>query len=87
MCPVGHHWRVRHPVDLLLFIASVLTLTSAMITLVTLEDQSKHPPRGRTWWAKFVAQNRRRPLLRGIQLACLAVALVTCISYVIIVFS
>jgi hypothetical protein len=78
---------VRHPVYLLLAIASVLTLASAAITLATLEDQSKHPPKRRTWWAKFVAEYRRRPLLRGTQLACLAIALVLYVSYFIVVFS
>ena len=78
---------MRHPVYLLLAVGSALVLAGTMMNVVTLEDRSKHPPQGRTWWAKFVAENRRRPLLRGSQLACLAVALVLYVSYFIVVFS
>jgi len=56
------------------------------MNLLALEDRSKHPLEGRTFWARFVAGIRRRPLLRGTQLTCLAVALVLYLSYAIVVF-
>jgi hypothetical protein len=77
---------VRHPVYLLSAVAGVLVLASAMMNLLAMEDRSKHPLEGRTFWARFVAGIRRRPLLRGTQLTCLAVALVLYLSYAIVVF-
>ncbi len=84
--PIRHDGRMRHPVNLLLVIADVLVLASAMMNLLTLEDRPKLPPEGRRWWARFVAGIRRRPLLRGTQLTCLAITLVLYASYAIIVF-
>ncbi len=72
--------------QVLLAIANVLLVASAMMNLLALKDGFKHPPEGRTWRAKFVAGIRRRPLLRGIQLTCLAVALVLDVSYAIVMF-
>lgn len=59
---------MRHPAELLLALGSLLVLTGVMVNAVTLDDRSRHPAAGSTWRARFVAENRRRPVVRGIQL-------------------
>jgi hypothetical protein len=76
---------VRHPADLLLALGSLLVLTSVMVNAVTLDDRSQRPATGPTWRARFVAENRRRPVVRGIQLGSLAAALVLYASYAVVV--
>ena len=65
---------IMGPVHLLLGIASVLTLVGALLGAAAMSDMPDGN-RGLPWRARFVAENRRHPRLRGTAMACLAAAL------------
>jgi hypothetical protein len=69
-------------VNLLLGIGSALTLAGALLGAVAISDMPDGN-KGLTWRARFVAENRRHPRLRGTAMACLATALVVSIVWVV----
>ena len=68
--------------QLLLGIASALTLVGALLGAVAMSDMPDGN-KGLPWRARFVAENRRHPRLRGTAMACLAAALVVSIVWVL----
>lgn len=77
---------VKHPAYLLVGLASALVCAGSVLNLIAVSDQwgrYKDLPRR----ARFVAVNRDHPRLRGTAIACLMVALVFSISYVVTLFA
>src|ERR1017187_1018975 len=71
----GRIGSMKHPADLLCTIGVALTGVASVLHAISLSDQPDGARR-LTWRARFVAANRRHPRLRGVAMACLAVALI-----------
>lgn len=82
-CSNGHHELVKYLADSLLFCASLLSVVAALLGIVTLPDRRQYA--GLTWRARFVAENRRHPRVRVIQLVCLTAAVVLLITVLLII--
>lgn len=78
-----HHELVKLLADWLLLCASLLSVVAALLGIVTLPDRRRYE--GLTLRARFVAENRRHPRARLIQLACLTAAFVLLITVLLII--
>jgi hypothetical protein len=76
---------VGYLADLLLGIGTVLILAGSLLNLLALSNGAGRGD-GLTWRARFMAENRRHPRLRGAAIACLLAALIVYIGYAVTLF-
>lgn len=74
-----------HPPDLMLLIGSALLLAGSVLNGIAMADRPDGAER-LTWRARFVAENRRHPRLRGVAIVCLGAALIAYIGAVLMDF-
>jgi hypothetical protein len=76
---------VKYSADLMRGMGDALVVVGSVLNILALRDRP-NDYKGLTWRARFVAENRRHPRLRGAAMACLAVAVLLLIGYAITLF-
>jgi hypothetical protein len=80
---------VKHPADLtadlMLGVGNALVVVGSVANLIAVSE-SRGRDKELAWRARFAAENRRHPRLRGTAMACLAAALIAYIGFAVTAF-